>query len=166
MFDNLFSCVGDKIKKLAKISFLVEVVAAILIIIGGVIVEIAKSFESDSYVVHIQWPVVIGLLVGVIIIALILSWFVYGFGELIENSESASYNLEIIAKHLQKTEKGADKSNPVNDQLNTNEKSDKKEIVNGNISADGFIDITCPECDELLSFPHEYVKNNDSLLFK
>ena len=76
MFKAMYSNIGEKIKLLAKIGFIVE---AIAIVIAG----IGILLTDDE---------VINILAGVLVMAMgpfaawASSWVLYGFGELIENS--------------------------------------------------------------------------------
>ena len=86
MFDGLYSNIGGKIKSWAKGIFVVEAIAAI---IGGIIAMCTSvsdvypgGYEVDST------QLIIGLLVLVLgpFVALVSTWVLYGFGELIEKT--------------------------------------------------------------------------------
>lgn len=78
--------IGEKIKELAKIIFAVE---AILLVISGIYL----MFVEGGSILY-------GLLVTIVgpILAWISSWLLYGFGQLIENSDILVENSDIIAE--------------------------------------------------------------------
>jgi len=95
MLDNLFSFPGEKIKKASKLLFVIGIIsAAILLIIA--FVAFVKSgdygrieFLGEDY--HPSDLVFVGLLylvysVIVVLASYLSSLFMYGFGELVENS--------------------------------------------------------------------------------
>ena len=98
MYDNI----GEKIKGLAKVMFIVE---AIAVVITGI-----ALMASDGDMI------LIGLLVMVVglIVAWVLSWLLYGFGELIDNvctiaantktSKNASTNFNTANNAINKME--------------------------------------------------------------
>ncbi len=72
MFENI----GSKIKTLAKIIFWIEVAGAV---IGGISVAgIDEEFILLAFLIWIAGP----------LLAWVSSWFVYGYGQLIENSDT------------------------------------------------------------------------------
>lgn len=75
MFDNLYNNIGSKIKGLAKFVFIFD--AILSIIVGLISLLLAENNVS----------IVFGILIifGGPIIAWILSWFLYAFGELVED---------------------------------------------------------------------------------
>ena len=70
MYDNI----GGKIKVLAKVSFIVEAIAA-------VIAGIAFMIEDDEFIL-------MGLLIMILgpVVAWVSSWMLYGFGELVDKT--------------------------------------------------------------------------------
>ena len=68
MFDNI----SEKIKGLAKVLFWLEVIAAV--IVGLVLVEDTEGLS------------ILFAIAGVLV-ACISAWFIYGFGQLIENTD-------------------------------------------------------------------------------
>lgn len=75
----MYRNIGRKIKGLAKAIFIIEAFAAGVGAIATMMVAIAGG--------HVE-VFIVGFLVAalVVLIAWISSWFMYGFGELIENS--------------------------------------------------------------------------------
>ena len=124
MYDNI----GGKIKGLAKVSF-------ILAAIAEVITGIALMATSEYLVGY-------GLLVMVVgpIVAWISSWLLYGFGQLIENSD-------IVAGR-----KKASSENH-NEQIPVQRCADDYK----------FIDITCPNCKASLTYPKWQLQSDEDL---
>ena len=83
MWDNI----GGKIKGLAKIIALLGIISSI---IGGIVFF---NIDGSGMYVGIGFATIfLGSL-----FSWIASWFMYGFGELIENSESIKYNTSKIS---------------------------------------------------------------------
>lgn len=138
--------IGDKIKGLAQMIFVIEAIAAF---IAGI-----ALIASDEDLIPL------GLLVIVIgpIIAWVSSWLLYGFGQLIENSD-------IIARECNRKN---EKQEKVVIQNTTRKQEQRKEVikstmVNPEISEDEFADIYCSNCKARLSFPKEQLQSNDEL---
>ncbi len=93
----MYNNIGKKIKGLAIFSFAVGAIASF---IGGIVII---AIASDSYYVE-----EIGVFIGVMVMFLgplvfwILSFFLYGFGELIENSRIVAENSMEIAAGMRK----------------------------------------------------------------
>ena len=139
-YDNI----GGKIKGWAKWMFAIEAIAAV--IIGFVLV----AQDEDM--------ILIGLLVVVfgLIVAWVSSWLLYGYGQLIENSDiiAEEYN-----RKNEKHEKDVAKSN-AKKEAQRREKV-KATIANPNVADDEYIDITCPNCKEELSYTKEELQSGD-----
>ena len=75
-YDNI----GGKIKSLAKVAFIVEAIAAV---ISGLVMF---AEDDDMFL--------IALLVAIVgpIVAWVGSWLLYGFGQLVENSDTLVKN--------------------------------------------------------------------------
>ena len=96
MYDNI----GEKIKGLAKVMFIVEAIAAV---IGGIVL-LGYEFLAIGWLTLFLGPVV----------AWISSWLLYGFGELIDNvctiaantktSKNASSNFNTANNAINKME--------------------------------------------------------------
>ena len=139
-YDNI----GGKIKGWAKWMFAIEAIAAV---ISGFVL---MAQDEDM--------ILIGLLVAVFgpIVAWVSSWLLYGYGQLIENSDiiAEEYN-----RKNEKHEKDIAKSN-AKKEAQRREKV-KVTIANPNIADDEYIDITCPNCKEELSYTKEKLQSGD-----
>lgn len=79
MFDKFFSNISGKIKLVAKIMLVFGIIGAIVCLIAG-FVYLADNDEEIGLMIT---------LIGVptsILVMLVPSWFIYGFGQLIENT--------------------------------------------------------------------------------
>ena len=139
-YDNI----GGKIKGWAKWIFAIEAIAAV---ISGFVL---MAQDEDM--------ILIGLLVAVFgpIVAWVSSWLLYGYGQLIENSDiiAEEYN-----RKNEKHEKDIAKSN-AKKEAQRREKV-KVTIANPNIADDEYIDITCPNCKGELSYTKEELQSGD-----
>ena len=84
----MFSNVGNKIKGVAVISFILEAIA-------GIIVFLYLLIDGYDF-----WECLIPL--GSILVSLIIAWFIYGFGELVANSSSISDDVYAIKNMIVK----------------------------------------------------------------
>ena len=139
-YDNI----GGKIKGWAKWIFAIEAIAAV---ISGFVL---MAQDEDM--------ILIGLLVVVFgpIVAWVSSWLLYGYGQLIENSDiiAEEYN-----RKNEKHEKDVAKSN-AKKEAQRREKV-KVTIANPNVADDEYIDITCPNCKGELSYTKEELQSGD-----
>lgn len=83
MFDFLFDNIGAKIKTVAKIFFIIEVIAAII-----------TSFLLSNFIVGLL------IVIGGFVVAWLSSLTLYGFGDLIENIDVSNINTFEIHKLL------------------------------------------------------------------
>lgn len=83
--DKLFENIGEKIKALAKVVF---VIGILISVIGGLVSSIALGSVMHGFAILVFFGSVV---VGVIA-AYISSMFLYGFGELISNSKKLVEN--------------------------------------------------------------------------
>ena len=83
MFDNI----GGKIKTFAIVHFIVETLAAVIVSI----ILAVNSWDGAVYLLIIP---------GGIFYALVVSWFMYGFGELIEQQTQTNDYLEQIGNKI------------------------------------------------------------------
>ena len=138
--------IGDKIKGLAQMAFVVEAIAA-------VITGIALMASDEDLILY-------GLLVLIAgpIIAWVSSWLLYGFGQLVENSDiiAAEYN-----RKNEKHEKAVDKNNEKKQAQR--KKQIKANIENPNFDEDEYIDITCANCKAELSFTKGQLQSGEEL---
>lgn len=82
--DTLFCDVGSKLQKVAKWAY---IICAVLVLIGGGIGVIAAMF-SGSLLVFLLTLVGVALFVGLYLLAAVIgSWYIHGFGILVEKAE-------------------------------------------------------------------------------
>ena len=138
--------IGNKIKGLAQMTFVVEAIAA-------VIIGIALMATDEDLILY-------GLLVLIVgpIIAWVSSWLLYGFGQLVENSDiiAAEYN-----RKNEKHEKVIAKNNERKQEQR--KKAIKAAMANPEISEDEFVDIACSNCKAELSFPKGQLQSGEEL---
>ena len=140
MYDNI----GGKIKSWAVWIFIVEAIAAI---IGGIAL-IANDNGLVGFLTIVFGPIA----------AWVSSWLLYGFGQLIENSDiiAEEYNRKnekhgkVVAKNNKK--KQAQRLKEV-----------KAAIENPDVDEYKFIDITCPNCKVELSYPKRQLQSEDGV---
>ena len=140
MFDNI----GDKIKSSARTSFILWTIVAV---ISGIVLMFEESF-------------VVGLLVALVGPGFLLGFFqlVYGFGQLVENSDIiAEEHKRVNEKH----EKAVAKNNEKNQAQR--KKQIKANIENPNFDEDEYIDITCANCKAELSFTKGQLQSGEEL---
>ncbi len=139
-YDNI----GGKIKSWAKWIFAVEAIAAV---VGGFIIV-----DQDEDMI------LLGLLVVVFgpIVAWVSSWLLYGFGQLIENSD-------IIAEEYNRKNEKHEKVVAKNNAKKEAQRREKAKVIiaNPDIADVEYIDITCPNCKEELSYIKEQLKSGD-----
>ena len=140
MYDNI----GGKIKSWAVWIFIVEAIAAI---IGGIAL-IANDNGLVGFLTIVIGPIA----------AWVSSWLLYGFAQLVENSDiiAAEYNRK-NEKHEKVVEKNKERKQE------QRKKAIKATIVNPEISEDEFIDITCPNCKAELSFTKGQFQSGEEL---
>ena len=140
MYDNI----GGKIKSWAVWIFIVEAIAAI---IGGIIL-IANDNGLVGFLTIVFGPIA----------AWVSSWLLYGFGQLIENSDiiAAEYN-----RKNEKHEKVIAKNNERKQEQR--KKAIKATMANLEISEDEFVDIACSNCKAELSFPKGQLQSGEEL---
>lgn len=130
MYDNI----GGKIKGLAKVMCAVGSIAPI--IAGIVIISLDRYGRST--------PIAIAVMVLGIISAWVSTWLLYGFGQLIENSD-------IIAEEYKRANKKATAKK--NERIQKQYRKEANVIIaNPDADEDTFIDIICPNCNEQVSY--------------
>ena len=140
MFDNI----GDKIKSSARTSFILW---AIVAVISGIVLMFEESF-------------VVGLLVALVGPGFLLGFFqlVYGFGQLVENSDIiAEEHKRVNEKHEKAVAKNNEKKQA------QRKKQIKANIENPNFDEDEYIDITCANCKAELSFTKGQLQSGEEL---
>jgi hypothetical protein len=84
MLDSFFENVGSKIKKYAQYGFAIE--TCISMLYGLFLFFDHGTIDEDTL------PIFVCYFIAIPLAALILSWFVYGFGVLIESNEKTALN--------------------------------------------------------------------------
>ena len=138
--------IGNKIKGLAQMAFVVEAIAA-------VITGIALMASDEDLILY-------GLLVLIAgpIIAWVSSWLLYGFGQLVENSDI------IVAEYNRKNEKHEKEVAKNNEKKQAQRKKQiKANMENPNFDEDEYIDIACPNCKAELSFTKGQLQSGEDL---
>jgi mannitol-specific phosphotransferase system IIBC component len=140
MFENI----GSKIKSIAKVFFAVEA-------IGSVIAGIAMVAEEEEAVYLL-------IAVGGFLVAWVTACFLYGFGQLIENSDiiAEEFGRKNMA-HQKKEEKAKERKQV------QQTKVVKATIANPAVDEDEFVDITCTQCNAALSFTKSQLQNSEDL---
>ena len=136
MFDNICG----KIKTMAQ-------VICVLGIIGSAISGIGLFI--NKFVIN-----GIAVIVGGALLSWIGSLCLYGFGQLIENTDLLVSQGENKHSKFDKSEKNNISSRMK--QYNQNESKQSED--------DNFIGLYCPECGEKISFPKEYIRQNPFLI--
>ena len=95
-FDNI----GKKIKELVKTLFIIEVI--IYIIVGIILIAINKNLVSAALLIMLVGP----------IIAWISSWLLYGFGQLIDNTDIIVKNLCTTGRNTTSSETSQSENQP------------------------------------------------------
>jgi hypothetical protein len=144
MYDNI----GEKIKSLAKANFFVEALAAIIV---GIVLWI----ETE------EWWCVLIILCGPIV-ALVSSWLLYGFGEIIdklcdiEQNTRGGQSKTKIKEIAQRDEKEAaqkiKREAEIKAKREADEKAKREAAIEREIANIEYVDIKCPNCHEKLSF--------------
>lgn len=120
----MYNNIGKKIQGLAVITFIVEAIASF---IGGIIII---AIASDSYYVD-EIGIVIGVMVMFVgpLIFWVLSFFLYGFGELIENSRIVAENSMEMAAGMRKPTQAAKNTAPQNKPMPTSLSSEAHQKI-------------------------------------
>ena len=145
----MFNNIGEKIKALAKVSCWVGILSYVLI--GIVLIAISEDLA----------PLAIILIFAGSFLSWIGSFLLFGFGQLIENSD-------ILVRQNQKYCEEKDKSHNKVDSNNVvpkkhTEKQAVKKVQEVNELRDEYIDIHCPNCKETLSFPKSELSRAEML---
>ena len=134
MYDNI----GGKIKGLAKATFIVEAIAAI-------IVGIVLLVETD------EWWCALILFCGPIV-AWVSSWLLYGFGEIIDELCDIEHNTGMIMKPSElKKARNHHESETKSRNCQERLKKQKEAIA----EEENVVMIECPDCGEELFFDKE-----------
>ena len=134
----MYDEIGCKIKGLAKIIFIAE---AILFFVGGLAI-IVFSESSNTMKAIVALIAFLGIASG-----WITSWFLYGFGEIIDKL----CNIERNTKMIMKKSKNHTSNSPKIKNKNSNKNLRKNNEDNEEEDESG-IAVTCPRCKEELFF--------------
>ena len=143
MFDNI----GGKIKTLAKVVCWIGIIACI---ITGIVL-----MATDEELV------LAGILTaaGGSLLSWVSSFVLYGFGQLVENSDIiAEQSARNNEKHSKKVQQQQEQ------QRKDKVKAIKTAINDTNVSEDTYIDIICPNCGESLSYTKQELTANQTLV--
>ena len=132
MFDNI----GSKIKTLAKVCCVIEIIGCV---IGGI-----TCISIDEALAGIG----IALILGGSLLSYVGSFALYGFGQLVDNSDiiAERYKQEIIRK---KKSVDKERKSKIASKINDSSFDDSE-----------YIDFPCPNCEETISFIKSDIKNN------
>ena len=144
MYDN----VGGKIKGLAKATFMVEAIVAVII---GIVLWINTE----------EWWCALILFCGPIV-AWVSSWLLYGFGEIIdklcdiEQNTRGGQSKTKIKETAEKVKREAVQKSKQEAEAKAKREADEKAKLEAAIEREIFnieyVDIKCPNCHEQLSF--------------
>ena len=142
----MFNNIGGKIKGLATATFIVEAISAI--VTGIALMCIDEDLIGIGLLVMLVGPIV----------SWISSWLLYGFGQLIENSD-------IIAEEYKRKNKKHEKVVAKNNSEKETQRREKVKaiIASSDTADDEFVDISCPNCKEELSYTKEQLQNGGTI---
>ena len=134
MFEDMFSNVGDKIKIVAKIFFMLELIASV---IGGIYV----MTYGGVYVLF-------GLLTAVagVLVAWASALFIFGFGQLISNTDRIKAQTKTTEVKQAEISKSVD--------IKSGSKS---------ASEDNYVDLKCPSCKATLSYKSSFLEKQSKV---
>ena len=136
-YDNI----GGKIKGWAKWIFAIEAIATIIMGLIFMGVSVLAGFLLMLFGPIAAW---------------VSSWILYGYGQLIENSD-------IIAEEYKRVNEKHDKVVAKRNAEKQAKRLERAKVVigNPNVADDEFVDITCPNCKTELSYTKEQLLNDD-----
>ena len=161
----MYDDVGRKIKVIAKVACW-----------GGIVFFVIIGFQAGSLLEEITGEFNIGIFLGAAIGGSFLSWllslFLYGFGELIENTNSIARRFEEISivsetKHIKENN---NEQIPLAYKVNGPGKAEKeielKKVdikIAADTDTDEYLDVECPYCNEKLAFTKQFLAETDRL---
>ncbi len=155
ILDGIYKDIGKKIKQFAKASFIVEAIGAIIT---------GLTFLFDWGIEDAWWSLFI-IIFGPVV-AWVFSWFIYGFGELIDTNCESAKNTQLLyykkysitiddikkqSSNFTSTTENAKTAKDTPPQKDGNTKV-KLETHKENKPAEPPLKIICPKCNEDLSF--------------
>jgi hypothetical protein len=129
MYDNI----GGKIKGFAAVVFFFDAIAAV---VSGIVL-ISNDAVAVGFLAILCGPIA----------AWVMSWLLYGFGQLIENTDIIAGRHEASSEKQEKVI--TQNSNQTTAQHSTEDYA--------------FVDITCPKCKASLSFPNWQLQCGDGV---
>lgn len=136
----MFNNIAGTIKTLAKIVFWFATILCLIFGIASWVTE-EKEFIMGIYPIIVS----LGLTIGG-------SFLIYGFGQLIENTDIIAQQSERQnikhEKYVQKKKDAADKAK--------NDKA-KSQIFDDSVGEEEFVDFVCSGCKEVISYKKKYV---------
>ena len=112
----MFNEIGKKIKVLAKLFFILEVITL-------VVVSILLMISNRNFV----FPGIMIMLIGSLV-AWITACFAYGFGELIDKTSEMAHNTHLLEKSMRKKEMSAHTVREERNQRQSKEESIKRKL--------------------------------------
>lgn len=90
--ETLFSNVENKLKRVAKVNLMLGIISTFIMLLWGVrqYQDYSRYFDIDVTTVMIYFVIV----VAIFLVALIVSWLLYAFAELVEHTKCANRSLE------------------------------------------------------------------------
>lgn len=90
--ETLFSNVENKLKGVAKVNLILGIISTFIMLLWGVrqYQDYSRYFDIDVATVMIYFVIV----VAIFLVALIVSWLLYAFAELVEQTKCANRSLE------------------------------------------------------------------------
>lgn len=146
----MYKNIGNKIKCLAKFLFAIETIG---FLIGGfTLASLNEDLLAISLILIFCGP----------LIAWISSWILYGYGQLIENTDIIAHKFNTQSDTHQKTDNERIEKQPCEkkDNIDTHIQNREEEYV---FTEEDFVDINCPNCEAKLSFTKEQLQNNNNL---
>lgn len=145
----MFTNIGAKIKGLAKVGCWVGIVGCIF---AGVVL----LFTEEEFI-----PIALGVAVGGGLASWIGSWFLYGFGQLIENSDViAAHYQKINTSEEQRQQQQVKKDRQASQkrkqaEQNRQKQEAKKALQSQEVETEETVPLTCPHCGT----PVDYTKS-------
>lgn len=155
----MFNNIAGKIKALAKVTCWFGIIA--YVIIGMIIIGTNEYLALAGILIAVVGP----------FFSWICSLILYGFGQLLENSDiiaeqSARTNKEHNepVKQKQKAKKQNNTANELVQQKAKKQNDTAEEVISYDIFSNiTYVDIICPNCKEQLSYPKQELTDNETL---
>ena len=98
----MFQNTSEKIKRTAKVLFVIAIISAAVLALAG-LVTVAEGYDNyhSGYDLILTGWIYISVAVGLVPISYIICLFIYGFGELVENSRAFKNQTETAASRAE-----------------------------------------------------------------